>query len=111
MTTDFAFLLYINDWFTPNTYDKNYMNPPERCGVYLLVNPHLDLLKRTSDPIIIYVGSTKNLHERYAHHEIIRSFADNNIYIQFYFKECASYIETEKKLINIIQPKLNKQWL
>jgi len=95
-----------NKWFTSNTYDNNYKNPPDKSGIYLIVLPKNNFLNYE----ILYVGSTKNLKVRYARHEVIRLLKEFYGYVQFYFKETENYREIERKLIKIIQPRYNKQW-
>jgi excinuclease UvrABC nuclease subunit len=96
-------------WHTPNTYDPNYKYPPKGKGVYLLVAN--DLEKSGIDKYtILYVGSSANLKQRYSNHQTLNFLQSKYDYVQFYFKECDNYIEVEKSLIKVIQPKFNKQW-
>ena len=113
MSKDPAFLFYSKDlkiikseWNTENTYDFNYKPKPNKPGVHLIVA--ITFISFGYD--IIYVGSSCNLKNRYKNHEVIRSESNNYDHIQFYFKECDNYLEIEKKLIKVIQPKLNVQW-
>lgn len=103
---DPAFLFYPNDWHTPNTYDTNYKEPGNISGVYLLVEPNY--ANNTNN--ILYVGSAKNLKQRYKKHEVLRILKETYGYIRFYFKEEINYRSVEKFLIKQIQPKYNKQW-
>jgi excinuclease UvrABC nuclease subunit len=95
------------DWFTPNTYDRNFKTPPDKSGVYLLVHPKK--LNRSMKYNILYVGSAKSLHIRYGGHEVLRFLKEHYDYVQFYFKECDQYRKEEKALIKLIQPRYNKQ--
>lgn len=105
---DPAFLFKSDEWFTPNTYNRNFKCPPKKSGVYLLVKPIFDLNKANFQ--ILYVGSTSCLEKRYKNHEVLRKLQIEHDYIQFYFKETENYIDLEKGLIKKIQPKYNKQW-
>lgn len=102
-----AFKFISQDWKTPNTYSCNFAEPPKRSGVYLLT--FVDFKTQKYD--ILYVGSSKNLNNRYSTHSKITELQKIYHYIQFYFKEVDNYIEVEKQLIKEIQPKYNKQWL
>jgi excinuclease UvrABC nuclease subunit len=104
------FVFKANEWLTPNTYDTNFKPVPASSGVYLLVRPVLDSVKKKYIYNILYVGSSKSLSIRYRSHEVLRILTETYGYIQFYFKEEEDYKEVEKNLINIIQPKYNKQW-
>lgn len=97
------------DWETPNTYDRNFRTPPTTSGVYLITVLHIDSKNRGTYEIV-YVGSAKNLLQRYGKHEVLRIVREDNQCVQFYFKEVENYREVEKNLIRIIQPKYNKQW-
>ena len=109
MPRDPAFLFYPEDWNTPNTYDSNFKSPPERSGVYLLVHPNIDLKNKTLEYQIMYVGSAKDLAQRYDRHEVRRFLNEVYGYIQFYFKETDNYKLVEIDLIKSIRPKFNKQ--
>ena len=117
MSKDPAFLFYPESWYTPNTYDNHFQNPTQKSGVYLLVYPlWFDQYKKKDLPVnndqydILYVGSAKNLYQRYQKHEVLRILRETYGYIQFYFKEYTNYKEIEKQLIKQIQPRYNKQW-
>lgn len=104
------FLFKPEKWKTPNTYDRNFMEPPKRPGVYLLIVPNFDLINKRADYSIKYVGSAKDLKQRYDRHEVRRFLQAQGLYVQFYFTETDNYREYEKELIKIIQPQYNKQW-
>ena len=117
MGKDPAFLFYNSklrikelDWKTPNTYSQNFASIPPKPGVYLLVGFIFDkpsfIIKEKS---IIYVGSSKNLKLRHRNHEVIRILSEIYDYMRFYFKEYEDFRNEEKRLINIIKPKFNKQ--
>lgn len=110
MAKDPAFLFYPGDWLTPNTYDRNFSYPKDSSGVYLLVNPNYDVIQRTSNYEILYIGSAKSLKKRFEKHEVLRMLRKQFGYIQFYFLEIENYKEVEKYLINKIQPIFNTQW-
>lgn len=94
------------NWYTPNTYDTNYKNVPGKSGVYMLVK-YPTLLNES--PKILYVGSTKNLSERYKNHEVLRFLKFHYGYVRFYFNEVLDFIEVEKFLIKKIRPPYNTQ--
>lgn len=102
------------EWKTPNTYNRNFQNPPFKSGVYLLVSTTFTPIdnkgRNKTKHEILYVGSAKNLNVRYARHEVKRVLQKFYDYIQFYFIEETNYREVEKELIKLIQPKFNKQW-
>src|SRR4030042_5329204 len=93
------------DWLTPNTYGENYSVIPEQSGIYLIVYFDMENLIHT----IMYIGSSKNLAKRYKTHETLRLLKIFYNYIHFYFKVMDNYISEEKRLIQIIKPKFNKQ--
>lgn len=97
-------------WNTPNSYDTNFMYPPKTSGVYLLVVPDFDPINKEYIYSIKYVGSAKNLKQRYDRHEVMRFLRNQEIYVQFYFIEVENYRDYEKSLIKSIQPQYNKQW-
>lgn len=97
------------DWKTPNTYDsENYSEVPNTSGVYILT--FTSIKKNNVKYNILYVGSAKNLKQRYNRHEVKRVLSEIYGYIQFYFIEEVNYRDVEKHLIKLIQPKFNKQW-
>ncbi len=95
------------DWKTESTYNKNFAFPPERPGVYLLVNATHDLQYE-----VLYVGSSKNLKQRRQRHEVLRVLSEvcDGWGVRFYFKEEDDYLEVEKKLIQQTQARYNTQW-
>lgn len=101
-----------SEWLTPNTYGSNYEKPPKKPGVYLIVNMKLNFRKCgvKVTPEILYVGSTKNLANRYAHHEKLVVFRQLFDYVGFYFREVDDYYETEKRLIRATGARFNVQW-
>lgn len=101
---DFQFIE--ENWYTPNTYDANFKEPPTTPGIYLLVL--FDL--KTGGKEILYVGSAKNLSQRYGRHEVLRTLKIIYEYVRFYFKECEDYKTEEIKMIKLIRPKFNKQF-
>ena len=94
-------------WETPNTYDTNFADPPQESGVYVITR-----FVSLSDGIreIVYVGSAKNLYQRYQRHEVRRVLQVIYGHTQFWFIKCLDYREFEKSLIKRFQPKFNKQW-
>jgi len=110
MSKDPAFLFKPEEWFTPNTYDNNFKFPTENSGIYLIVYPTFDDDSKEFDYEILYIGSAKNLRQRYEKHEVMRVLREVYNYIQFYFKEESEYRKIEKQLIKQIQPRFNKQW-
>lgn len=105
------FLAFIRlQWESPDD-DENYAIPPKAPGVYCLeiiwdIWHHDDV--RPQD--ILYVGSSSNLFNRSTAHEIIKnikvSYAD--CYVRFWFKPTNECKKAEKKLIEKLQPLLNR---
>jgi len=104
------FVFNPSEWFTPNTYDRNFKNPPNASGVYLIALPIIDFEAKNTTYEIQYVGSAKDLSVRYGKHEVLRMIRKNEFSVQFFFKEIEDYLTFEKKLIKLIQPKYNTQW-
>lgn len=101
------------EWFTPNTYDRNFKSPTENSGVYLIVRPIFrgdNSVSWITDYDILYIGSAKNLKIRYSNHEVLRILSQVFSYLQFYFKEEKNYKTVERDLIKRIEPKFNQQW-
>jgi excinuclease UvrABC nuclease subunit len=107
--TEFVFVE--EDWFTPNTYDRNFKSTPNKSGVYLIIIPHYDFNNKSVQHEIVYIGSAKDLLVRYSKHELLRFLKNRNQYVRFYFKECNNYRAEEKRLIKLVQPQYNIQWL
>jgi len=99
------------EWFTLNTYDRNFKLPPAASGVYLLVHTDITLFDKSVIHNILYVGSSNNLQIRYGKHEVLRALKKTYNYIQFFFLEKENFKAIEKELIKSIQPKYNTQWL
>lgn len=98
------------NWFTNRTYNLNFRPIPDSSGVYLLVHTNCLTMRHK----ILYVGSSKCLSKRYRSHEVLRflnNICKDNCNVRFYFKEVENYLEEEKTLIKLIQPRFNKQWL
>lgn len=95
-----------DEWRTPNTYCRNFKSAPASSGVYLLVTFALITMK-TPKGQIVYIGSSKNLAARLRSHEVIEKLQKAGHYVRFYFKECADFIDEEKRLIRSIRPKFN----
>jgi excinuclease UvrABC nuclease subunit len=95
------------DWKTPNSYDRDFEDPPQESGVYLLVRPFEGIKLKYE---IMYIGSAKWLYQRYERHEVRRVLTEVYGYIQFYWKRFDNHREIEKQLIKQYQPKFNKQW-
>jgi len=98
------------DFKTPNTYGENFSVVPKVSGVYFYVTPYYE-----DNPLfgydfykILYIGSSKNLYNRYNNHEVGRVLK-NICNVQFYFVETKDYISIEKNLINKIKPICNYQ--
>ena len=111
MAKDPAFLFVEPCWYTPNTYSRNYREVPNSPGVYLLVFRYKDIRRGNFFYKIMYVGSSKNLNQRYSRHEVLRVL--NTVYngnIAFYFKPTPNYIEVEKNLIRLTEARFNTQW-
>lgn len=99
------------DWKTPNTYDNNFMMPPNLPGVYLLVVPTFFINDFSRiDWSIKYVGSSINLKQRFSRHEVKRHLENQDLTVHFYFKITENFRDIEKQLIKSIQPQYNKQW-
>ena len=99
------------DWHTPNTYDINYKDVPTTSGVYMLVWVDFKILDYVSIPNreILYIGSAKNLANRYKGHLVLRLLKKTHGYIQFHFQECENYYAREKELIKNFHPIFNIQ--
>jgi len=106
MNQDDFIKTYFKDWKTPNTYDENYGEPPQKPGVYFLLRP-FENGKNVNE--ILYIGSAKYLYQRYERHEVRRILTEVYGYIQFYWKEEDDYKIVEKQLIKKYQPRFNKQ--
>ena len=96
------------EWKTPNTYNSNYSSVTENSGVYVFTSTTFEENRLNFE--ILYVGSAKNLKQRYKNHEVKKILCEIYNYIQFYFVEEKNYREIEKTLIKTMQPKFNKQW-
>lgn len=107
--TKFPFLQ--TEWCTPNTYDTNFREVPSTPGVYMLVWVDLRLSAKSKIPEqeILYIGSAKNLLQRYNGHEILRVLRKTHGYIQFHFQECENYYQREIELIKKFTPIFNTQ--
>lgn len=88
------------DWYSPNTYSEKFKQIPESPGVY-----YFSLL----DGEVLYVGSAKNLKNRYRGHEVKRLLNRLYKYIYFNFMVTEDYILTERELIKSLKPKFNHQ--
>lgn len=100
-------------WFTPNTYDTNYAEPPKAPGVYCIkeydLNNHVFGTPLKSK--VVYVGSSINLSQRYRSHEVLTGLIKSNRdkSYAFYFKPVASgFYDLEISLIKRLQPPINK---
>lgn len=105
------FLGYIKlKWESPDD-DVNYALPPRGPGVYCLEIIwdiwHNDDV-RPQD--ILYVGSSVNLFNRSTAHEIIKNIKLSypNCYVRFWFKPTDQFKGAEKRLIEKLQPLLNR---
>jgi hypothetical protein len=99
------------EWRTPNTYDSDFGDPPKVSGVYILVSPFRDIMNIKFDYNILYIGSAKDLLQRYGRHEVRRVLQEVYGYIQFYWKEYPNYREVERAYITRFKPKFNTQWI
>jgi excinuclease UvrABC nuclease subunit len=98
------------EWHTPNTFDRNFKAIPKLPGVYMLVCVNIDsLLIQNLEREILYIGSAKNLLQRYTGHNVLRIVKLTHGYIQFHFKECENYYQYEIELIKEFNPIFNKQ--
>lgn len=93
------------EWFTPNTYDRNFRPAPSCAGVYLIID-----FSSYIPGEILYIGSSKNLCVRYGKHEVLRVLRRDYVYVRFYFKEIENYKEEEIKLIRLVKPRYNTQY-
>ena len=109
------------EWLTPNTYGNNYSQPPQLPGVYVIsvfkfnLKTHLEFFE------ILYIGSSKNLYNRWNHHSILDKIRDQvysnrktqPIYLEhcgFYFLESDDFKNLEARLIQKYKPPFNKQY-
>jgi len=105
------FFSAFRNWHTPNTYGEEYSSIPKKPGVYLLCSTVLpDETSQTIIREVLYIGSAKNLYQRYERHEVARILRQIYKYVQFFFIEEENYKHIEKYLIKLHQPKFNKQW-
>lgn len=105
------FVFIESEWKTNRTYNKNYSEIPRAPGVYLLVKTEIDLKTGEQRYEILYVGSSKDLKQRYGRHEVLRILTE--IYdgeVRFYFKQEENYLSVEKWLIKQTKARFNKQW-
>ena len=107
-----AFNFIEKDWYTERSMDCNYKSIPNKSGVYLLVDRKLTFKKDKVlvENTILYVGSSKNLKQRYKSHSTHRLLKEIFGDVIFYFKETDNYIEEEKALIKQTKARFNKQW-
>lgn len=84
----------------------SYTEPPSRPGVYILAVPEIidgEILYE-----ILYIGSSTNISRRHNGHEKKSIAGLNYDFYRFFFKECDNYLEYEKELIKLLNPKYNK---
>lgn len=100
--------LYLDDWHTPNCY-SDAIDPPDKSGVYLIVKHDGLFTNGNLNKDIIYIGSSKNLLNRFRSHEVykIARALLPDAHINFYFREVESFKEYEKELIQKISPAIN----
>ena len=100
-----------SNWFTINSYNNDFKYPEKTSGVYMLVKCDVSEYGLNSGykKEIVYIGSSKNLKQRYQRHEVIKILKEVYDYIQFYFRETQNYRTEEIKLIKLHKPKFNKQ--
>lgn len=94
-----------HEWKTPNTYNNNFAEPPEKPGIYVFV-VYVEPNDRGN---IVYIGSSVNLSNRYHGHRAKIFLYEQYWYVRFYFKETENFKEEEKRLIQKFQPKFNIQ--
>lgn len=109
MKSPAVFVFCESEWNTERTYNNNFKTIPNTCGVYLLVNRTYNNTKTNYE--ILYVGSSKNLKQRYNKHEVLRLLKEFYNDVVFYFVETNNYITTERNLIQQTKARFNKQWL
>lgn len=110
MTRELLEAEILNDWPTPNTYDPKFKEPPKTAGVYVIYAKRIGVGIEhliTGKDECVYVGSSKNLFERYDKHPV-RNKKGFVCYV-FYWLEEPNYYEVEKTMIKILRPALNKQ--
>ncbi len=96
---------FFHGWKTPNTYSKDYEHPSINPGIYCIV-----AFTSQTENQVVYIGSAKNLKQRYERHELLRFCREIYDHCIFYWREEINYKEVEKQLIQEQQPKFNKQW-
>lgn len=98
------------EWVPTRPSYSKYDDPPHKPGVYAITNTELlEDLEYWGELEILYVGSAANLYKRYSHHEVYRVLKRQYEYINFWWREDGNYLETERLMVQSIQPKFNKQ--
>lgn len=92
-----------SDWVSLNPMDKGFREPVG-SGVYAIIEYFENGGRR-----LLYIGCSRNLHNRIRDHEIIRIASFFCWKLKVYFKECDSFIETESRLIARYLPPLNRK--
>jgi excinuclease UvrABC nuclease subunit len=96
-------------WNTPNTYSCNFKQVPKGPGIYMFV-AYKSLFDHSCQPEVVYIGSSKNLYNRNASHNIKPLAERDYQYVRFYFKEILEgYLPIEIALIKALKPKYNLQ--
>lgn len=96
---------------TPNTYAENYSKIPKSSGIYFFCTPFYEdgILFGYDKEQIIYIGSSKNLYNRYSSHSLKKQLRKSTK-ISFYFFETENYKQIEIELIKEIKPIFNIQY-
>ncbi len=98
-----------DEWKSPNADGFSFSSIPEKSGVYVFVGfKKINFSLKYSG--IVYIGSSRNLLQRYEAHDVIGKIDYYYDYYQFYFKETINYIAEEKMLIRTINPRFNKAY-
>lgn len=87
-------------------------DPPKSPGVYFI--SIYERISLNEYPLfehhILYIGSAKNLYNRFKRHDTLRVFKkmyEEEVY--FHYKSTDDYLELEKQLIKEVKPKFNTQ--
>jgi excinuclease UvrABC nuclease subunit len=108
------------DWLTPNSYDNDFAELPNKPGVYLFVTGTLLIPYRKEPALsVLYVGMSRNLKSRcenshpvwieiHAKLDEQRPATADYRFAKIYFKLCNSDLRAvERQLIEQFQPPYN----
>jgi len=101
----------LHKWTNPNARYCEFIDLPETEGVYCILRTFDDESQPKHLGIeLLYIGRSDNLKDRITAHEVFRYMKEFYGHASIYFKELSESQSIEKKLINTIKPKFNKQY-